>query len=267
MTAILSLLVVILVSLVITRIATVALTATGLSRESARFQARSALTGAGFTTSESESVVRHPVRRRIVMWLMLIGSAGIAAVIGSIVLAFVAPAQDDAWWTRFLVLAAGLVALWLFASSPWVDRALTRATMWALDRYTSIDVRDYAHVLHLGSDYVITELAVSDGHWLDDRSLEELALRKEGVIVLGIARDDGTYLGVPKGETRIVAGDTLVLYSRSGRIEELDRRRRDTAGERAHDEAVADRSVELERQRETEGERRDDEARARPSPG
>lgn len=54
MTAVLTLLVVILESMVITRIATIALMATGLTRESARFQARSALTGVGFTTSESE---------------------------------------------------------------------------------------------------------------------------------------------------------------------------------------------------------------------
>lgn len=54
MTAVLTLLVVILESMVITRIATIALMATGLTRESARFQARSALTGVDFTTSESE---------------------------------------------------------------------------------------------------------------------------------------------------------------------------------------------------------------------
>lgn len=199
MTAILSLLLVVFVSMIITRIATIALAATGLSRESARFQARSALTGAGFTTTESESVVRHPVRRRIVMWLMLIGSAGIAAVIGSIVLAFVQPGQDGSGWLRLLVLAIGLTALWMLASSPWVDRAMTKATMRALTRYTSIDVRDYAHVLHLGRDYLISEFLVPQGHWLAERSLNELALRKEGVIVLGVARRDGPYLGVPKG--------------------------------------------------------------------
>ena len=59
-TAVASLLVVIVISLMVTRMATIALTATGLSRESARFQARSAFSGAGFTTSESEAVVRHP---------------------------------------------------------------------------------------------------------------------------------------------------------------------------------------------------------------
>ena len=69
MIAVLTLVVVVLLSLVITRMATVALTLTGMSSEAARFQARSALTGAGFTTSESEAVVNHPVRRRIVLFL------------------------------------------------------------------------------------------------------------------------------------------------------------------------------------------------------
>ena len=250
MTAILSLLMVILVSMVITRIATVALTATGLSRESARFQARSALTGAGFTTAESESVVRHPVRRRIVMWLMLAGSAGIAAVIGSIVLAFVQPEAQEAWWARLVVLGIGLVGLWAFATSRWVDRLITRTTMWALTRYTSIDARDYAHVLHLGRDYVITELAVPDGHWLAERRLDELNLRKEGVMVLGVARTDGGYLGVPTGDTVIRVGDTLVLYTRTGLMAELDRRRRDPAGELAHADAVERQAAHVSRERD-----------------
>lgn len=62
--AIVLLLLVAILSLLITRFATVALTVTGMTRESARFQARSALTGAGFTTQESEAVVSHPGRWR-----------------------------------------------------------------------------------------------------------------------------------------------------------------------------------------------------------
>ncbi len=238
MTAILSLLVVIFVSMVITRVATIALTATGMSRESARFQARSALTGAGFTTSESESVVRHPVRRRIVMMLMLLGSAGIAAVIGSIVLAFVGSDADANWWFRIAVLAVGIGGLWVFASSAWVDRRITRLTMWALGRYTTIDARDYASLLQLGGDYVITELVVTGDHWLADRSLAELDLRREGIMVLGVVRPDGEYLGVPTRETVLRVGDTLVLYSRAGQLAELDARRRDMAGDEARRNAV-----------------------------
>jgi hypothetical protein len=74
---IISLLVVLVLSLLVVRIATVALALTGLSQQLARFQARSAFTGSGFTTAESEKVVAHPVRRRIIMVLMLLGNAAI----------------------------------------------------------------------------------------------------------------------------------------------------------------------------------------------
>jgi Trk K+ transport system NAD-binding subunit len=48
-----SVLVVLLVSLLVARVGTVALTLTGMSREAARFQARSAFFGVGFTTGEA----------------------------------------------------------------------------------------------------------------------------------------------------------------------------------------------------------------------
>jgi len=54
MLSIISLLMVLTLSILVTRIATVVLTHTGLARESAKFQARSAFTGVGFTTTESE---------------------------------------------------------------------------------------------------------------------------------------------------------------------------------------------------------------------
>ncbi len=72
--AIASFLLVIAVSLVITRVATVVLVASGMSRQHARFQSRSAFTGTGFTTSEAESVLNHPLRRKVVMLLMLLGT-------------------------------------------------------------------------------------------------------------------------------------------------------------------------------------------------
>ena len=77
MIGVVSLLVVVCLALVITRVAMVALRATGLSHDVARFQARSALSGGGFTTNEAEAVVNHPVRRQTVLSLMLLSSAGV----------------------------------------------------------------------------------------------------------------------------------------------------------------------------------------------
>src|SRR3954453_23307173 len=125
MVALVSVLVIVLLSLLITRVATVALSLTGMSRESARFQARSALTGVGFTTSEAEDVVSHPVRRRIVGGLMLLGSAGLVTAVGSLFLSF-GGAHNDQRLTRALVLLGGLVLVWTLSRSAWFDRRLAR---------------------------------------------------------------------------------------------------------------------------------------------
>ena len=111
---VMSLLMVLVLSLIITRVATIALTLTGLTRESARFQARSALTGAGFTTSESEKVVNHPIRRRIVMWLMLIGNGGLVLVAALLILILGGGGEQVSIWS-YVGLAAGLVGLWFVA--------------------------------------------------------------------------------------------------------------------------------------------------------
>lgn len=240
MTAILTLLIVLMLSLVVTRTATVALTATGMSREAARFQARSAFSGAGFTTGESEAVVSHPVRRRIIMWLMLAGNAGIVAVMASIVLAAADSGDPADTLLRVVGVVGGTYVIWYASRTSWVDRRVTRLAGIALRRWTDLDVHDYASLLHVGGQYIVTELRVPPGSWLAGRRLEELHLREEGVVVLGIERADGTYLGVPRGDTVARPGEVLIVYSRSGALSELGLRRPDDTGEAAHSAAVAE---------------------------
>jgi hypothetical protein len=186
---------------------------------------------------------------------MLLGNAGIVAVIASFVIAFVDRDDATAWWMRFALLFGGIAGLWAFANSRGVDRLITRLTMWALKRWTTIDARDYAGLLHIGGDYLVTELAVPEDHWLADRDLNELGLRREGVILLGIQRTDGSYLGVPKGDTVIRPGDVLVLYSRAGRVAELDRRRRGLDGTTSHARAVREQQGDLADQRREDADR------------
>lgn len=242
MLSILSLFVVIFISIIITRVATIALTHTGLTRESAKFQARSAFSGAGFTTSESELVVNHPVRRKIVLFLILIGNAGIVAAISSLMLTFVG--GDDSWGTttKIILLVIGFVALWSFASSHWVDRRLSVIIDKFLKRYTELNIVDYDSLLHLVGEYRLVELAVQDNDWLAGKKLSGARLRDEGINVLGVKRRDGTYLGNPDGETRLEANDSVILYGRVAAIEALDKRWKSYWGDVEHREAVAEQS-------------------------
>ncbi|MDY6843439.1 MAG: hypothetical protein SVW57_05045 [Thermodesulfobacteriota bacterium] len=52
-----------------------------MDEKKARFQALSAFSGTGFTTKETESIMNHPQRRRIITWIMILGNAGIVSII------------------------------------------------------------------------------------------------------------------------------------------------------------------------------------------
>jgi hypothetical protein len=241
-------LIVVVLSMLVTRVATIALTLTGMSRQAARFQARSALTGAGYTTTESEAVVNHPIRRRIVMSLMLIGSAGIVTVIASVMLTFVRASSAEGGNSTFTLLAlvVGTVGLLLVMKLRPVDRAVSRLIRLSLRRFTDLDVRDYAALLEIHGGFAVSELRVDEQDWIAGHTLAELRLNDEGVIVLGVQRGDGRYVGAPDGVTRIDADDVLVLYGHSDRIAELDVRERGGAGEVKHLRAAQEHAARLE---------------------
>lgn len=248
MLAIGSLLLVVAVSLLVTRVATVILTASGMSSQAARFQARSALTGSGFTTSESEQVVDHPLRRRVIATLMLVGNAGIVAAASSLILGFRGGAFGHQAW-RLLELVLGLLVLVFISRSRWVDRRLTAVIARIIRRYTDMPTRDLAGLLDLTGSYAVSELAVSQGDWIAGRSLGELGLREEGVVVLGLTRAGGRYLGGPTGSTLIREGDVLVVYGRAESVRELDDRPAGADGDLAHRAAIARQNRIEQRQR------------------
>ena len=243
MISIVSLLVVLALSILVTRIATVALTHTGLSHESAKFQARSAFTGVGFTTNESEKVVNHPIRRRILLLLMLLGNAGVVTAVSSLILSFVDLNSSGAVVWRVVLLVTGLVLLWTMAASRWMDRHLSNIV--------SLRIQDFAKLLHLAGDYQVTELQVRADDWLAGRTLADLGLRQEGIMVLGVTRGSGDYLGAPDGKTEIKGDDVLILYGRAAVMRDLDERKHGFKGNMAHHQRILDQKK-IERQEKAE---------------
>jgi hypothetical protein len=257
MAPIISLVATLVVSLLVTRIGAVAFQLTGLSREVARFQARSAFTGVGFTTNEAEKIVNHPVRRKIAGLLMLAGNLGIAFVIASLIAA-VSITEEGGRLIQFFLLLAGLGVLYIIGTRTWVDQTISYIIEWALLKWTTLDVRDYVSLLHLADGYVVLELVVKESDWISNRSLSEARLSAEGVLVLGLHRAGGKYIGSPNGETMVKTGDTLSLYGPIDRLEELDLRQKGYDGDRAHRIAVATQSEQLKDQNNEEEERRTD---------
>ncbi|MCG8455785.1 MAG: hypothetical protein MI919_05845 [Holophagales bacterium] len=221
MLSIVSLLVVLVLSMVVVRIGSVALRLTGMSDASARFQARSAFTGAGFTTAESEQVVSHPLRRKIIALLMLGGNVGITAASSTVILSFLG-LQTQLEPGRVVVLVLGLVAIFWFASSQTMDRLLCGVISRGLSRYTSLETRDFTGLLHLGHDYHVAELQLRAEDWLVGQTPERARLAEEGVQVLAVTLPGGEFVGLPPRDFRFEAGQNLVLYGKAEKVDELD---------------------------------------------
>ncbi len=243
MASVVSFIIIILLSILITRIASVALAMTGLSMEMAAFQARSAFTGVGFTTSEAESVVKHPVRRKIVMLLMLLGNAGIVSAISSLVITYTK--QNKTWYSDIVSSASIILAIiifWLIFRSKYVKKVLDNIISFYLRKYMNLRVIDYDQFLNRGLDYDIDEILVDEDDWLAWKKLGQVALKAEGIMVIGIERSDGTYLGVPDGHVVIKVGDTLKVYGRNEAIKKLKARTIEK-GDEEHLEAIEEEEM------------------------
>ena len=233
MVGIVAVLVLVTVSVVVTRIGAAAFEATGVSRDLAHFQARSAFTGVGYTTSEAEDIANHPGRRRIVLTLMLLGNAGIVSVIASLVIGLRdAPGRQLA--LRLGVLVVGLVVLWVASSRPAFNRWVKRAIDAGLRRWTDLDVQDYVQLLDVEGEHAVHDVRVREDGWMAGTPLRDLDLPAEGVLVLGLRRPGGEFLGAPRADTEIQAGDTVLLYGRRASLEELGYRPSGPRGDAEH---------------------------------
>ena len=249
MTAVISLLVIISLSMLTTRIGALALVHTGLSLEVAKFQARSAYMGVGFTTGESEMLVNHPVRRKVLTVLMFLGNAGIITTISSVIFSFISIEDSGFFSDEVLVLISGLFVLFLLARSSWVDQKLSNLIDSALSKYTYLDVKDYYSLLHLSENYRVTEIRVEEKNWMENKRLDQLDLSAEGIMVLGIRRGNGNYVGAPVGKTVVKKGDLLILYGRVKLLQSLERRETGNRGDEEHQDAVYEQE-EIEKSQE-----------------
>ncbi len=249
MGSLISLLIIFVLSVLITKIASQALMHTGLSKDASKFQARSAFTGVGFTTSEAEKIVNHPVRRRIIMALMLIGNIGIISAMASLILTFVNPdKQNIDNIIRIGIIIGSLAILYALTKSKWVENTIAKIIDKALNRFTSINVKDYIELLDLQGDYEINVLNVNKESWLSDKKIRNLGLREEGIIIIGIKRKNGAYIGSPHADTKITATDQLIVYGREKALRNLEHRKHDLAGDQEHKKAKESQSIEMKKQ-------------------
>lgn len=215
---ILSLLVVAFVSLLLIQVGARALRYTGLDPEVALLQSQSAFTGTGWTTAEAELVMNHPLRRRIIRHLMLVGSLGVPSIIATVVVLAMSIVQADngraAGAISLPAVAVGLVLIWLLLHSRPAEAAIDWTIRLSLRRVGHIHPVDYAQMLRVHAGYSVGELIVEPDNPIAGKRLQESRPADRGVLILGVERAGGEWVGGPNKDTVVEAGDKLIVYGR-----------------------------------------------------
>jgi hypothetical protein len=198
----------------------VALELTGLSSEIASFQAQSAFSGVGFTTIESEAIVTHPVRRRIIRVLILLGSAGVTTSMATLVLAFMGQTGKGIL-IRGEVLLLGLLCIFIFSRSKHVYNIMKVIITRALEKWTKLRVYDYEQLFGLGEGYAIAKITVREDNPFSGKPIKDLKSQLRDALILAIYRKEGKriqFIGAPHGDFILEIGDELICYAKDEAI-------------------------------------------------
>jgi hypothetical protein len=204
------LLLVILISALIIKVGTIALRMTGIDRETAAFQALSAFSGTGFTTSEAENIVNHPRRRKVVKALMILGNVGIVTALAMLFLSLQGATVTNAI-AKFGVIGIAAILVLAFPLSKGLDSLLENFIMKRLSKSTHFSMGAFSQIMRFTRGYGIAELIVSEADALEGKTLAESGLTSSDILVLAIRRGHGM-IPTPKAGETIRTDDRLVCF-------------------------------------------------------
>jgi hypothetical protein len=239
MLAAISFIIVILFSLIVVKVGSLMLEATGLSKDIAAFQAQSAFSGVGFTTAESETLMTHPMRRKILRFLMLMGSAGLTSAIATLILTFTS--SGDALVFNVSIITVVMLVLFYISRTTYFDHVVKHLMEKPLKHIKKkVALLDYERVLGISKGFTIGTFEIPKRHWMVNKSIKDLQLEKEGVIILGVYREvhgHEEYLGVPSLDFKAHNKDKILVYGKEETISNLAKREKGSKGTAERKEA------------------------------
>lgn len=198
------------VSTIVVRIASTIMRLTGLSDPVARFQSLSALTGTGFTTRESELIVNYPIRRRVLMTLMIFGNLGLVSVSATFIVTFVKTDQTlNSAILQVILLIGALVVNFLVLTNPRVDQFLCSNISAILSRLTSIGKAKYHLLLSLDDG-----IEIAEHHFRSSTSRRTDEIFPEGINLklIAVRGEDTRHLLTTEEHHVVLPNETLICY-------------------------------------------------------
>lgn len=213
--------VIIIISVFIVKIASVALNLTGLDRKRSFFQAMSAFTGTGFTTRDSELIVNNDIRRGIIMVLMILGNAGLISVISTLMLSFI---KADMNLTPILInigmILLSILLIIRISMNQNIIRKLTKKIQDKLIKSSTFTKRPVEEVLRLAAGYGVAEVTLGGSSEEIGKTLFDSSFRQQDILIMAIERGS-TVIPAPNAQDKLLLDDTLICYGKLDNINKI----------------------------------------------
>ena len=209
--------VIILIYVIISELFTMLFRATGLPDDKARFQVLSLLTGAGFTTKESEMLLSSKARRRLAQITMLFGYVFNVSIVSALVNVFLSLKKVS----LDQVLAVNIVPLVIVAMliilirvrfvRKQIDRlfgSLAGRIMHQQDKNTIL-LMDY-----IGHESIANVILKEVPEAFRGKTLAELELKSRYNIMVMLVERDGYKVEQATASTVFLPGDRLTVFGR-----------------------------------------------------
>ncbi|MDF1997164.1 hypothetical protein [Peribacillus frigoritolerans] len=188
---------------------------TGLKGTVARFQVISMLTGTGFTTDESKSIIDHPVRRKISMFLILFGAFSLAVIISSISTLL----TDDLRLMELSTIIGILLVLTILVKVPFLNNRLSNKMKSEMYNHYELWEHPIEEVLFLEDEDVVMEIDIyEDSEFIDVKAFDVISHGAD-INILFIESGE-VKIRKELYEYKIKLGDNLFLYGNKKEIEE-----------------------------------------------
>jgi len=222
----------ILISFIVVRIGAIAFHMTGINWSQAKFQSLSCFTGTGFTTREAELITGNPRRRKIATVLMILGNAGLVAMIATfansirpslIMSKFYIPFVHSVVpsslipLANLLIIIIAIFAIYKIFTNAKFSRRLTEILRKKIEEKEIIDIASFEELFLATGGYGVSKVAVGENFPLLDKTLSESGLRKLDILVLAIERK-GAIIPNPPSVAKILLDDKLICFGKLDNI-------------------------------------------------
>lgn len=197
----------IIIILAVVEINVMIFTFTGLDHHISRFQVISMLTGTGFTTGESELIIKHPVRRKLSAFLILFGAFSLAVIISSI-----SNVLSKNLFTKEISYIAGFLAiLILLLKLPPLQKHLSKSFRGKIKKVYDVEDLPVREIFLKNQEDCFADIRISENSiYVGKRITDQIA--KDGDINLLFIQRGNSRIRKGRLLTILKEGDVLFLY-------------------------------------------------------